>query len=355
MIKQYNLILILIVILISTVSVTTVYAQESLLPGWIKTIAGFWSSNQISDEEFVGALQYLVKEKILVIPSEQPQINPPSELDPAPNDSIIPPSITSQKLKPDIEAFWDFGGYNIIVSLSDQQGNPVAKNGDLTLIFLDEDDEELYREKKYLVTESFSEFTNKISGESTNGVRFVVSGQFSGDANWYDGEEKIKVQIKFVDSMKNSHTNERVFSHLPLNEGYGMGQKTGFIKKYEPKETLNVGPYLIKIVNMGPYLAREDGFTNEYFRVDIETQSKQVSNVVYSIDELYIQDDKNNLYSPAVSFKELKNAFLVENGHILFEKLKGTPSEITIALKITVMELDESDTAYQDAAKISLR
>ena len=61
---------ILFVILISTVSVTTVYAQESLLPEWIKTIAGFWSSNQIGDEEFIGALQYLVKEGILVIPSE---------------------------------------------------------------------------------------------------------------------------------------------------------------------------------------------------------------------------------------------------------------------------------------------
>ena len=52
-----------------------VYAQELFLPEWIKTIAGFWASNQISDDEFVGALQYLVKEGILVIPSDQSQID----------------------------------------------------------------------------------------------------------------------------------------------------------------------------------------------------------------------------------------------------------------------------------------
>ncbi|MDH3610830.1 MAG: thermonuclease family protein [Nitrosopumilus sp.] len=57
---------------------SSAYSQESFLPEWIKTIAGFWSSNQISDEEFVGALQYLVKEGILVIP-EQSQIEPPPE------------------------------------------------------------------------------------------------------------------------------------------------------------------------------------------------------------------------------------------------------------------------------------
>jgi len=72
---------------------SSVYAEESLLPGWIKTIAGFWSSNQISDEEFVGALQYLVKEGILVIPEEQTQIDlPPTKtnLDTQESDFLNP-------------------------------------------------------------------------------------------------------------------------------------------------------------------------------------------------------------------------------------------------------------------------
>ena len=45
-----------------------VLAEEGLIPSWIKTTAGFWVDDQISDNEFITALQFLVKEGILVIP-----------------------------------------------------------------------------------------------------------------------------------------------------------------------------------------------------------------------------------------------------------------------------------------------
>ena len=48
-----------------------VSAEEGLIPSWIKNIALMFGQDQISDSEFIGALQYLVKEGILVIPSEQ--------------------------------------------------------------------------------------------------------------------------------------------------------------------------------------------------------------------------------------------------------------------------------------------
>ena len=49
----------------------SVSAEEGLIPSWIKNIAWMFGQDQISDSEFIGALQYLVKEGILVIPSEQ--------------------------------------------------------------------------------------------------------------------------------------------------------------------------------------------------------------------------------------------------------------------------------------------
>ena len=49
----------------------TVSAEENLIPTWIKNTAGFWVDDQISDIEFINALQFLVKEGILVIPQEQ--------------------------------------------------------------------------------------------------------------------------------------------------------------------------------------------------------------------------------------------------------------------------------------------
>jgi len=49
----------------------SVSAEEGLIPSWIKNTASFWVDGQIGDSEFISALQFLVKEGILVIPSEQ--------------------------------------------------------------------------------------------------------------------------------------------------------------------------------------------------------------------------------------------------------------------------------------------
>jgi hypothetical protein len=61
-----------------------VSAEESLIPSWIKSTAGFWVDGQIGDSEFLSALQYLVKEGLLVIPSEtsnDPILIPKEKLD----------------------------------------------------------------------------------------------------------------------------------------------------------------------------------------------------------------------------------------------------------------------------------
>ena len=164
---------------------------ESLLPSWIKTIAGFWANDQISDEEFVGALQFLVKEGILVIPSEEPQIDPPSlELDSGPSDSTTPSPI-SQKLSPSIEALLLQGIIRtdilVIVTLADQQGNLIQSNGDLTLKFFNEDDDELYSEKKQITTNSFKDYTNEISAETLSGIKNTIGTGKLRLPNWENG------------------------------------------------------------------------------------------------------------------------------------------------------------------------
>ena len=63
----------LIIILVFTVGLglgfsVNVSGEESLIPSWIKSIASFWVDGKIGDQEFIQALQYLVKERVLVIP-----------------------------------------------------------------------------------------------------------------------------------------------------------------------------------------------------------------------------------------------------------------------------------------------
>jgi len=50
---------------------SNVTAEESSIPSWIKTTADFWVKGQVTDKEFINALQYLVKERVLTIPQTE--------------------------------------------------------------------------------------------------------------------------------------------------------------------------------------------------------------------------------------------------------------------------------------------
>src|SRR3970040_3191606 len=56
--------------------IENVSAQEEILPLWLKTTAVWWGEDKISDQNFISALQYLVENKLLVIP--EPEISEPS-------------------------------------------------------------------------------------------------------------------------------------------------------------------------------------------------------------------------------------------------------------------------------------
>jgi len=43
-------------------------AEENLVPSWIKNTSSFWVNDEISDAEFVNAMQYLINKEILEIP-----------------------------------------------------------------------------------------------------------------------------------------------------------------------------------------------------------------------------------------------------------------------------------------------
>jgi len=59
-------------VVIVSVSVTSISAQsQTNIPSWIKNTALWWGEGNISDDDFLGAMQFLIKEGILVIPSEQ--------------------------------------------------------------------------------------------------------------------------------------------------------------------------------------------------------------------------------------------------------------------------------------------
>ena len=49
------------------------------IPPWIKNTAGWWASNEISEPDFINAIQYLIKQRIIVIPDLPEQASETAE------------------------------------------------------------------------------------------------------------------------------------------------------------------------------------------------------------------------------------------------------------------------------------
>ena len=68
--KAHAMIGLVILTCLSLGFLPNVSAEESMIPSWIKNTAKFWVEGNVSDIEFINALQYLINENILEIPSE---------------------------------------------------------------------------------------------------------------------------------------------------------------------------------------------------------------------------------------------------------------------------------------------
>ena len=74
--KNIHFVIIFVLCVIgSSFSFTALAEEEALIPDWIKNIVGFWENDQISDTEFLNALQYLVEERFLIIPMSTSEEN----------------------------------------------------------------------------------------------------------------------------------------------------------------------------------------------------------------------------------------------------------------------------------------
>jgi hypothetical protein len=86
----------------------TASAEEDLIPSWIKNTAGFWVDGQISDSEFIKALQFLVEKEILIIPQKEEQTMQGETLDVGePFYPCINDLDTSYKIKAELELIVD--------------------------------------------------------------------------------------------------------------------------------------------------------------------------------------------------------------------------------------------------------
>ena len=67
---QYPIVLIILFSLIgSSILIPNSFAQEeTLIPDWVKNVAGWWANNEISEKEFFTGIEYLINNNLILIP-----------------------------------------------------------------------------------------------------------------------------------------------------------------------------------------------------------------------------------------------------------------------------------------------
>ena len=62
-----NFFLLFIFLIVFSVGIGTAYSQTDSIPTWIKGIAGFWAEDEITDAEFIEALDFLIESGIIKV------------------------------------------------------------------------------------------------------------------------------------------------------------------------------------------------------------------------------------------------------------------------------------------------
>ena len=272
-----------------------------------------------------------------------------------------------QKYNPRLDAFYLEGDdIWIIFSILDRNGNFITPNGEMTIRIFDFDDDEIFKDKAYLVQNSYTDYTNVINDEKTKGMKFrIPDGKikpYSTGGHIYDtGMGSMKLSLVVQDEVFES---VELLDHLPYGEGF-FNKDTGYVTKVDVDQTLKLGNFYVKVRDVGHYIGLDsDNLKDkeEYFRVNLNTKSTDVEGVTFTLDEVYLEDSNGNIYvSNSISTDNFVSAFLGEsfeyeggNGYLLFESIPRNVSEISVNMKISKIGTDMSQTTYEDSVIFSL-
>lgn len=178
--KKILLVITFSIIAVSLLSFT--YAQtSSLIPSWIKNTASFWVDEQISDQEFLNALQFLVNEKILVIPTETDQ--KPSALpviDESPDTEAIEIDVIDDESKEDLTHNLDLIVFKI------QKMQELAKNTELVKAIKDSNSQFSTLEEPYeYINEKDEEWISASESEITPFMDSIIKNHISDSLRKY--------------------------------------------------------------------------------------------------------------------------------------------------------------------------
>jgi len=354
MLRKWH-VLAVFVISISAISVYTISAQESLIPAWIKTTASFWVNDQVSDQEFLNAIQFLINNGVIEV-SPQPTAPTPT-YSPPPTPSYTPP--TSAQYHPSsegvsyVENMNQFTGFFV---LRTDSGKTVTGNGELFLKITNSDGQEVFKTKIYIRNDLFETFVKDDTNEKYKAVKWNIPIQKIAPRSVSTGT----LSMIFDETGDQDEPEEILVSinNLPNTGGSSIGSSSGS-NEWKVGKDMNIGPFKITIDKVS--FVEDKGYPyGEYLRVDMSIYNKRNEIVELQFTQTILTDSNKFVYDSDWSSRyKLQIDYppdTSKKGFLLFEDVpKGTRS-INLYFEVVVIpDIYISDTYhYNDDLEIKL-
>lgn len=66
-----SLLVLSFIVMITIISIPSIFADNDEIPSWVRGVAAYWVQEQITDTEFIEAIEFLVEQKIINLPNFQ--------------------------------------------------------------------------------------------------------------------------------------------------------------------------------------------------------------------------------------------------------------------------------------------
>ena len=357
--KLLYTVLIIFSISIITTGVNDSFAENPKIPNWIKMTAGFWVDDQISDDEFISALQFLLDKGILevtssdVVPTPTPAPTPAPAPTPTPAPTPAPapapaptPAPTPTPTHPDYIIFstdWVVGD-EVEVAISFTTGEPptdeyIAVDGTAILKIVNNNGKEVFKKTLNVNSNQFKTYIDNYTGNAELLYLYYIPESMIATSD----EPLGTIYLNFKTKNGASFTIDNKISYLPEISKDELNKQ--FEKDYQKNgttvnKTITQGDFKVTLNKVGNF-KYADWNTDEYFRLDMTVTNVGNEKEMFYLDGLAVLDNNSNQYTEKFnlidgsleSLEDIRSGVTI-NGFVLVEPLPENTKNITVVFEL---------------------
>ncbi|SMH71672.1 DUF4352 domain-containing protein [Candidatus Nitrosotalea okcheonensis] len=331
-----------------------VEAQTSLppIPKWIKNIAKWWGEGQISDDEYVKSIQWLIDNKIISITNNQPPQNIQSSTDQGNN------VLSAPKYSEYIGEFFATSQPDRIqarFSLTDSSNNYISSDGIGIVSIVNSNNETVYTGTVNVSKDDFKQYSYLISGKNTLAyVWEIPSNQIKQGSSGYG-----TVYLSFkTNDLTFEKISTSIFGLMTLSpQAIQQIQDQDFSKNaVKVNQKISKGHFEVSVIDAGQFVTNQLGTKETDFRIDLQVKNYGTEADDFVPTAMAILDSAGNQYDTTYggSLDTLTQIYpgVTKSGSILF---KGVPEGTNNIKLVFQLGYDENFKPYQFEYDISLK